>query len=449
MKVLDIAKAVNAAYEGPDSTLSSVSIDSRQMTLGALFIALRGKRYDGHYFIKEAINKGAKAVMAMRPPENAEEQGVPFLYVSDTVEALGRLGAWWREQFSYPLVGITGSCGKTTVKEMVAHICRQKGNPFATPGTRNNAIGLPLSLLQLSHQHHWGVIEMGTNAPGEIAYLSGLTKPTVGVVTNIGAAHLEGFGTLDQIAQEKGALYAALAEEGIAVINQEEPFATTWQEHIGERKQITFGFTKKADVSAEDVIFTSTGMQFRLRVFSDTMTIPLLVPGRHMVNNALAAAAVAAALEVPLTAVQEGLATFSGVGGRLTRKRGYQGALIIDDTYNANPASMRAALDVLRATSGEKIMVMGDMGELGEHASAYHAEIGLEAKKAGVSELWVVGPLSVHAAKAFGSQAFIHQDKESLIEALKPHLQAHSVVLVKGSRSSQMEEVSHALLSEE
>ena len=445
---------------------SGISTDSRNIAPGSLFVALRGEHFDGHDFIHLASAGGAVAAMVddvwardaavdvpVIDPKTGSLLGFPLVVVDDTRLGLGRLAAHWRSNFELPLVGVTGSNGKTSVKEMVAAIFRAQSridgfevaeSVLATEGNLNNDIGVPLMLLRLKLAHRAAVIEMGMNQPGEIAYLTSLAKPTVALVTNAQRAHLAGVGTLADVAEEKGSIYNGLGEKGVAIINADDAFADLWRENNRGRTVITFGLNAGADVTAS---VTSRGMAHDLAITTPhgAVSFTLNAPGLHSVRNALAATAAALAAGVTLDAVAHGLGNWRGVKGRLNLRQTPEGALLIDDTYNANPDSVRAGIDVLAATPGRKILVLGDMGEIGERSAQYHDEIGGYAKSAGVDALFALGELSELAARNFGDHGTHFKTTEALIKALKIQLKTDVTVLVKGSRFMRMERISDAI----
>ncbi len=427
------APAVTVPFEG-------CSTDSRQIEPGQLFVALEGPNFDGHCFVEKAASRGAAAVLISKPVDTA----LPTLEVAHTVRALGELAGNWRSRFDAPVIGITGSNGKTTVKEMLASILARRGAVLATRGNLNNEIGVPITLFGFDAAHRAAVIEMGANGPGEIARLAAIARPTTGLITLCAPAHLSGFGSIDSVAEEKGRIYAGLGEQGIAVLNVDDTYARRWRELIGTRRTISFGLDKTADVSATWQ-GTTRSSDMELDVLGDRAALRLPVPGRHNVINALAAAAAAAANEVPLDAIVDGLSCFSAAPGRLQLKAAVAGGWVLDDTYNSNPSSLHAALQVLREHAGVRWVVLGDMAELGEEAEAIHAEAGRAAKEAKVEQLWAVGPLSQAAVDAFGAGGRHFSDKASLVASLAPACGEGMTVLVKGSRSARMEHVVQAL----
>ncbi|HEY5994445.1 MAG TPA: UDP-N-acetylmuramoyl-tripeptide--D-alanyl-D-alanine ligase [Gallionellaceae bacterium] len=443
MLLSEAAQILGAKMVGGDVRFTSVSTDSRKIEAGNLFIALRGENFDGAGFVANAVRDGAVAAMV-----NADgwvgSAPCPVLLVADTRLALGRLAAHWRAQFEIPLVGLTGSNGKTTVKEMLASIlCEVTGGAesvLATQGNLNNDIGLPLTLLRLHVGHRFAVIEMGMNHPGEIEYLSRLADPDVAIITNASGAHLAGLGSVEGVARAKGEIFAGLKPGGTAVINADDEYAPLWRRMAEGRAEIEFGLKGFPAVLGK---WQAEGAGARLSVLTPQgeFAASLQVPGVHNARNALAATAAAVALGVPLEKIALGLEKFGGVAGRLQRKAARNGAALIDDTYNANPASMRAALEVLAQASGKRIFVMGDMGELGENAPRFHAEIGAVARHAGIQRLLALGELSREAVREFGAGAQHFADVESLCAVLDGELAAGTTVLVKGSRFMKMERV--------
>lgn len=445
MRLSQILIPLSAQLLGTDVEFTSVSTDSRNLSKGALFIALHGERFDGHDYVAQAQENGAAAALVTK----ALDIDIPQVIVGDTRLALGNLAAYWRQQFSIPVAAITGSNGKTTVKEMLAAILRfAAGNEedvLATKGNLNNDIGLPLTLLGLRPHHRYAVTEMGMNHTGEIQYITRIAKPTVALINNAGNAHLEGLGSIEAVASAKGEIFEGLSAHGIAVINHDDAFAELWKSLAGKRKVITFGFDQSADVSADYRLLPESS-QIAMKTAKGELSFELTIPGEHNVKNALAAASVAIALGISLPAISAGFGQFSGVKGRLQKQSCKFGAKLIDDTYNANPASMRAAVDVLSGLSGTRILVMGDMGELGDRASELHREIGQYAKSKGIDVLFALGDLSLETVKAFGAGATHFESIEALVAALMTRLDQQVTVLVKGSRFMRMERVVHALL---
>ncbi len=446
LELQDAAMMAEAKLLGAGPGFRGVSTDSRRVTPGSLFVALRGERFDGHDHVVAAFAGGAVAALVERELPGAG----PLLVVDDTVRGLGRLAAAWRARHDLPLVGITGSMGKTTVKEMTAAILGRHGPVLATRGNLNNHIGMPLTLLELGPAHHAAVIEMGANHAGEIAYLAGLARPSVGVVTNAGPVHLEGFGTVAGVARAKGEMFSALGAGGTAVINADDPHAGVWHELAADRRTLTFGIEADADVTTDpDAIVAEDGAQpgqrFPLVTPLGSVAVALPFAGRHNVANALAAAAAALVAGADLDAVRDGLGVTPTVPGRLQGVAGPAGSLIIDDTYNANPTAFAAAIELLASRSGRRWMAVGDMGELGDDAARWHAWVGEQARARGIDRLLAVGELAVRAAEAFGENGEIYADQQALVGALRGDLDADVTLLVKGSRAAHMERVVEAL----
>ncbi|MEZ5616130.1 MAG: UDP-N-acetylmuramoyl-tripeptide--D-alanyl-D-alanine ligase [Rhodocyclaceae bacterium] len=453
MSLMEAALATGGTVLRGNPRIEGVSTDTRSIASGELFVALRGERFDGHEFIDVAAGRGAAAAMVEQAWADDHALGLPALAVADTRLALGALGAWWRARFALTLVGITGSNGKTTVKEMLAAILRAQAaadgdDPalavLATAGNLNNDIGLPLMLLRLRAGHRAAVIEMGMNHPGEIAYLTRLAQPTVALVNNAQRAHLAGLGGVAGVARAKGEIFDGLGPDGIAVINADDPFSGLWREQNAGRRTLTFGLDQPADVRGRAEP-GALGSVLSIEAPQGAVEVALAVPGVHNARNALAAAAAALATGATLDAVARGLTSFTGVKGRLQVRAAIAGATLIDDSYNANPDSVRAAIDVLAATPGRKILVLGDMGEIGGQAGQFHDEIGGYAKSQGLDQLFALGEHSELAARNFGAGGRHFDAVEALLKALLPQLDGDTVVLVKGSRFMRMERVADAV----
>ena len=441
MRLGEAAAALGLRAVGEDVEFHGVGTDSRTIPAGALFVAVRGPRFDGHDFVDGAMRRGAAAALVERAP-NAS---IPFIPVRDSVRALGELAAAWRNRLrNLLLVGVTGSNGKTTVKEMAAAIFRTLGPVSATRGNLNNEIGVPLTLCDLDAGHRIAVVELGANHRGEIATLTTLARPSVGVVTQCAPAHLEGFGSIEGVARAKGELFERLPDDAAAVVNADDPFAGLWRELARPRRCISFGAGADADVRVRAA--SDTGER---RIALDTpageVKIDLALPGAHNAVNAGAAAAVAIAAGASLDAIREGLATVRPAKGRLESKRGPRGAEIIDDTYNANPVSLQAGLRVLGGRPAPRWLVLGDMAELGPEGANLHAEAGRHARCHGVERLLALGELSAEAARAFGAGATHFADCAALVDRLRYELPDGATVLVKGSRSMAMERVVEAI----
>lgn len=446
----EIARATQGELHGADRLAEGVSTDSRQIASGVLFIALKGERFDGHAFLDAA--KAAQVAGVLVSNQNAIPEGISAVVVEDTRLALGRLAAAWRAQFSIPLIGVTGSNGKTTTKEMMASIliaaqAEQGFGPdsvLATQGNLNNDIGVPLTLLRLNAGHRAAVVEMGMNRPGEIAYLVSLARPSSAVATNAQRAHLEGVGHLNEIAHEKGSIYGGLTDTGVAAIPQDSPFAGLWQRMAEPHRVLLYGESPGGDVQGK-ISQHGLDISLTLRVAGQNVEVALQVPGRHNGLNALAAAATCLAAGVSLSAVKQGLEAFAGVKGRLQKIRLPEGMVLLDDTYNANPDSVRAGIEVLASTVGRKILVLGDMGEIGDASAQYHDEIGGYAKSQGLDFVLCLGDATQVVCRSFGDGAQHFKTPEALLPALRKLLLPGATVLVKGSRFMRMERLSEGL----
>ena len=497
MLLSQTAQVLGGKLIGPDIEFFAVSSDSRTVAPGDLFVALRGENFDGAAFVAGALQSGAVAALVNADSYRNEERGSrsegeasildpqsSILLVEDTRLALGRLAAHWRKQFDIPLVAVTGSNGKTTVKEMLASILRSAAGSadavLANTGNLNNDIGMPLTLLKLRANHRYAVIEMGMNHPGEIDYLTRLARPDIAIVNNAGSAHLAGLGSVEAVARAKGEIFAGLPDNGIAVINADDAHAALWRELAGTHTVIEFGMqrhvtvlrqggtegsgrppavsispSRRLDADCLPLVYPlrvhaqwqpqGHGAHIEARTPQGSFSANLQVPGIHNVRNALAATAAAAALHIGLSDIAAGLEKFLGVSGRLQRKAALHGAELIDDSYNANPASLHAALKVLAQASGKKILVLGDMGELGTAAVRLHGEIGAEARRLGVDELLALGELTTHTVYEFGAGARHFECIEDLLATLDKDMDADSTVLVKGSRFMRMERVVSAV----
>lgn len=421
-----------------------VKIDSRQVKKGDVFVAIAGETFDGHDFIMQAVDNGAIAVIAARVVSGLQ---VPQWIVPDTVIALGQIAAYYRDLHPCPAIALTGSNGKTTVKEMIAAILPQPS--FATRGNLNNHLGVPLSVLALTSAHRYAVFELGASHAGEIAHTVAMVKPVVTLINNIAPAHIEGFGSIEGVAEAKGEIHQGLLPGGTAIINDDDTFAQFWDSSLIGKKTLHFSLDKPADITAKAISFNSEGCPaFQLSTPQGTEWIELKVPGLHNVRNALAAAACTMALGLSLSEIVAGLSAFGGVAGRMTYRQGKNHALIIDDTYNANLRSALTAIEVLGQRAGRRILVFGDMGELGAMSQQHHQEVGEAARAHGIDRLFTCGVQSQWTTKGFGEPAQHYTSQDSLIEDLLPLLDEHTTVLVKGSRSSAMEYVVRHLLAE-
>jgi UDP-N-acetylmuramoyl-tripeptide--D-alanyl-D-alanine ligase len=445
MTLAEAARAIGGKLVGADAPFTAVSTDSRAIEPGALFVALRGERFDGHDYVQGARERGAAGALVDRLRDYG---GVPCIIVPDARRALGELARHWRSRFAVPVIGVVGSNGKTTVKEMIAAILRAHyGEPrvLATLGNLNNDIGLPLTVLRLRATHACAVVELGMNHPGETAELARIAQPTVGVINNAQREHQEFMRSVDEVATEHAALIRALPADGIAVLNRDDPHYAYWAGIGGGWRVRDFGTASEASVHAS---FTLGPASSVLEIASPEgrVSTELHVPGHHNVSNALAAAAAALAVDVPLDSVVQGLASFRAAQGRMQVKRAHDGAQLIDDTYNANPDSVRAAIDVLASASPPRVLILGDMGEVGAQGEAFHEEIGDYAKRRGVDALLAVGALATHAVRAFGGAGEHFDSVDALIARARALAAAPATLLVKGSRFMRMERVVNQLV---
>jgi UDP-N-acetylmuramoyl-tripeptide--D-alanyl-D-alanine ligase len=446
----EFARACGGTLHGADAAYTDVWSDSRTLEPRQLFVALRGASFNGNEYVAAALAAGAAGAVvdALQPVT------LPQIVVADAQAALTRAARTWRTAFTGPLVGVAGSNGKTTAKEMTAAILARAGQTLATRGNLNNHIGVPLTLLRLTPEHRFAVIEMGANHPGEVAALADIARPSVGMITNAGAEHLEGFGSLEGVARAEGEMVAGLAAEATAVLNADDEFAPLWRGSTRARV-VTFGVRAAADYRASEV-HTSVGSggfrtRFHLTAPAGSAAIELALGGTHNVSNALAAAAAAASAGATLEHIAQGLAGVRAVAGRLQFKQTAGGAWLIDDSYNANPSSMRAAIDVLASLEGRRWLVLGDMGELGAAGPAAHAEVGEYAREQGIERLYACGTLMQRATESFGAGARWIADVDALIGVLRSALAAGGPqvrVLIKGSRFNRLERVVNALTGE-
>ena len=446
MPVSQTADILHTTYQGDDVFFTGCSTDSRSIKKGQLFIALRGEQFDGHDYTAQAEQRGAYAVLG----ERKSRHSLAEIIVQDTRRAMGHLAGHWRAEFSLPLIAITGSNGKTTVKEMLAAILRIKAPVLATQGNFNNDIGVPLTLFCLGKQHQYAVIEMGANHPGEIAWLTKLAQPTVALVTQCAPAHLAGFGSIAGVAQAKSEIFSGLKADGTAIINGDDPYADLWWEKSREFRRLRFGLTPGNEVTARSVNIDQQGgfTSFTLVSTTDEIELTLSLPGKHNVMNALAAAAVATSLDIALPVIKQGLESMTAIKGRLEIKTGLKQCRIIDDTYNANPASLEAGLQVLAGFGGRRWLVLGDMGELGHEARAWHALAGEKSKQYAIDRLYTVGELALFSAESFGGQTLHADSLEQLAVLLQKAVDADVTILIKGSHAMGMGRLVNKLVSE-
>ena len=443
VSLTQLVPVLKGTLSGQDIEITDVTTDTRKLTPGCLFVALKGERFDAHDFAADAVKAGAGALLVSRQLDIP----VPQLVVADTRLALGELGAWVRQQVPARVVALTGSSGKTSVKEMTAAILRQCGNTLYTAGNLNNDIGVPLTLLRLTPEYDFAVIELGANHQGEIAWTVSLTRPEAALVNNLAAAHLEGFGSLAGVAKAKGEIFQGLAPEGIAIINADSHDWDHWRHQLAEQRVWRFSpDAPESDFSAQDVVLTAQGCDFTLRTPAGDIALSLPLPGRHNIANALAAAALAMAVGASLEAIKTGLSGLQPVPGRLFPVRLNEHQQLLDDTYNANVGSMTAAVQVLAEMPGYRVLVVGDMGELGVEAVACHRQVGEAAKIAAIDCVLSVGVLSEALSHASGVGEHF-TEKAALVTRLKALIAAHPklTILVKGSRSAAMEDVVRAL----
>jgi UDP-N-acetylmuramoyl-tripeptide--D-alanyl-D-alanine ligase len=439
LRLSEVAELSGGRVHGEDREIHGMIHDSRAVEPGMLFAALPGERVDGHAYLAEAAEAGAGAALVARPVDSA----LPQVVVADVRQAMGQLAGAWRARQDVTVVGVTGSNGKTTVKEMITAILATQAPTLATSGNYNNEIGLPVTLARLGPEHRYAVIEMGAGRSGDIAYLANLARPDIGVVTNAGPAHLETMGSLEGVARTKGEMFQSLGSAGKAVVNIDDEFAPLWRELIGSRVQLGFGFGPRAEVRA-----AMLNGHARVDTPLGSYELQLALPGRHNIMNALAATAVACHLGLPLPDVARALNGIQSLAGRFQTHDDSAGWRLIDDTYNANPASLYAGLQVLVGMKGRAWLVLGDMAELGADAAKLHAEMGQSAAELGVERLFAVGPLSAHSVSAFGDGAAHFESHQALLEALAGELAPGVNCLVKGSRSMAMERVVQALTGE-
>jgi UDP-N-acetylmuramoyl-tripeptide--D-alanyl-D-alanine ligase len=441
LRLSELAEAIGARQVGADRDFVGVAVDSRKIREGQLFVALRGERVDGHDFVTDVAMRGAAAALVERELDTS----LPQLVVANAEHALADIARVWRARCRARVIGITGSNGKTTLKTLVHAILSRAGRCHVNPGNLNNEIGLPLSLCALPADADFAVCEMGAGKPGDIAWLTRIAAPQISIVNNVGAAHLERMGSTRGVADTKGAIYATLHSDGIAVINAEDDFAEHFLGLAGKRARVSFALDRAADVRGRILASDADSQRLAIDTKAGCISVNLPLPGRHNALNALAATALALAAGASLDHVRAGLETATAVSGRLVRKSLANGAILIDDSYNANPASMRAAIDTLCAQPAPRWLVVGDMKELGSEAAALHRGIGAYARERGIDGFYAVGELSRHACAGYGAGARHFDTQQALINALRAELVAGVTVLTKGSRSSAMDRVANAI----
>ena len=444
-RLSDAAHWSGAELFGRDIEFSGIEIDSRRLTPGSLFVALKGAHYDGHDYLDEARSRGAVAALV----SHCVPTSLPLLIAKDTFPALGRLAAAWRQRYQLPVIAVLGSNGKTTTRELISAILRQREGEalLVTQGNQNNALGVPLSLFRLNSQHRAAVLELGANGYGEIAALSEMAKPDIAVITNAGLDHLSGFGGCEGAARANGEVFSAMTDNGIAVLNGDDECLAIWRQLAGnDRLCIHFGFKSGVDVRGKWQPRFDGGDLTIESLWWGRIQTRLHLMGSHNALNALAATAVCLVLDIEPDAIAAGLESVRPVAGRLQLRSGIGGACIMDDTYNANPSSLAAALNTLTTLPGKKILVLGDMAELGNDSDTWHNWAGKVARMMGVEEVFTIGDLAGLAAASFGEGAQHFPDKHALVEALFPRLKSGVNILVKGSRLMAMERVVEELL---
>ena len=441
-----VASVTDGQLTGNDADFGFVGTDTRTLPEGSLFVAIQGETFDGNQFVAQAAERGAVGAMVSA----LQSVPLPQIKVRDTRRAFAAMARAWRRNFDVPVVAVTGSAGKTTVKELVGAILGQGQRVCVTEGNLNNEIGVPLSLMRVSAEDDAVVVELGANHAGEIALLGAMVEPTIAIITNAGAAHLEGFGSIAGVAKAKGELIDALSGDGVAILNADDDYFGEWRQRAGDRKVISFGLDASADVHPVGTIdMSETGSHFCMSLpEAETVEVELALPGQANIKNALAAAAAAFAAGATALQIREGLKLAKSVRGRMQRLAGANGAMLIDDSYNANPSAARAALDHLATLSGEKIFVLGDMRELGANEEALHREIGEYARDC-CDRFVAVGELAGLAAQAFGPEAESYTDIESAAAALLPRLAPEVTVLIKASRSMGLDRLVRLLAAED
>ena len=422
---------------GSDRTIDSISIDTRTIKEGQLFVALQGENFDGHDFIRHCEDIATGAMLSKKMDVNCSQ-----VLVGNTFNGLNNAALNWRKTLNIPIVALTGSNGKTTVKEMITSILSVSANVSATVGNLNNHIGVPLTLLSIREKHDYAVIEVGANHPGEITMLSKLTSPDVALITNAASAHLEGFGDIQGVAKAKAEIFKFLNPNGVAVINSDDKFANYWSDIVSDINQISFGMEKNADVTAVELPQGRIEITYK----NKSITLSLLLRGKHNTYNALAATAVCLALGISLENIKLGLEKVKTTEGRLNFKKGIQGSCVIDDTYNANPDSLKAGIDVLKSCPGRHWLVLGDMAELGEQTEDIHYVLGEHLKEEGIEKVFALGQASTETIRAFGEGGQHFEDPDSLFEEILLHIDSSVNILVKGSRFMRLENIVQLLI---
>jgi UDP-N-acetylmuramoyl-tripeptide--D-alanyl-D-alanine ligase len=440
----EIATVLGCDKPVVDVVITGTAIDSRKVLLGSLFIAIDGEHVNGHDYIASARQAGASAALV----SVRQHDPLPQLVVGDVVQAFGVIAKFWRQQSDAVVVAVTGSNGKTTVKEMIAAILRQCGSVIATQGNLNNELGVPLTLTRLSASTDYAVIEMGANHRGEISRLVEMAQPEFSAINNVAAAHLEGFGDLMGVAKAKAEIFLGLADDGVGVFNADMDFVNEWKQVLANRKNISFALDNDADITAKDLQIDTSSSHFMVELAGEFHYINVPLPGMHNVANALAAIAITHAMAIPAHAMVKGLASIAAIPHRLQLRKGLNQSQLIDDTYNANPGSYKQALATLSTFSGEHWLVLGDFGELGVDSERIHTEMGTDAKKAGVERLWTVGVQSENACETFGNGAQHFGDVVELEAMLKQTITKDVTCLIKGSRFMKLDKLADSLAEE-
>ena len=435
------AAAMQGQLHGADRSFDGISTDTRSIAEGELFIALSGPNFDGNKFVSHASSKGAAGAVVA----SLVQEEIAQIEVADTRLALGQLAAAWRDAHEITVIGVTGSNGKTTLKELIAACLSSVAPTLATEGNLNNDIGMPLMMSRIDASHEYAVLEMGANHAGEIAYLTGLARPEIVVITNAAAAHLEGFGSIEGVAHAKAEILQGEPRPGIAVLNADDEYYPYWLSLVEGVDVLSFGCDDNADIRADQIETAAGNTHFTMHLLDQSIELTLPLPGEHNVRNACAAAAVAIALDVPAETIKEALESVNPVSGRLTPLRGLNGATLYDDSYTANPLSVIAAAEFVASLPGQNWMVLGDMFELGDDAARMHADVGAAIRDAGVDRLFAVGEMSQHATVSFGTEATWYDTLDALLGDVSSELGADVNVLVKGSRGMRMERVVDAL----
>lgn len=445
----ETADILHGFVKGNNVTFTGASNNTRTLVTDNLYIAIKGERFDGHQFVEQAKQAGACAVLV----SEYVEVDLPQLLVTDTTYAMGQLAKYWREQFDIPMVGITGSCGKTTTSRMVAAILARVGKTLIPEGNLNNQFGVPLTLFRLDDTYKFAVLEMGANRGGDISYLAKLVQPDVSILTNVAPVHIDvaegiGFGSIEGVFQEKSEIFRALQESGVAIVNADDDYFSEWQKLLTEQPLLTFGFNTRADVRAADVVMNKD-LQYRfcLQTPEGEAQVHLSSLGKHNIINGLAAAAAGLALGITLTDIQQGLAEVPIVARRMIKHVLPNGAVVIDDTYNSNVKSAKAVIDMLTDYDGKKIIVLGDMTEIGAQSAVFHHQVGAYARQQGIDQLFAFGHEAIAIKEGFGDNAEHHHDVESLLSVLKPQLSEQSMTVIKGSNSVGMDRIVNALIN--